>query len=251
MILQNMTPQEKVAQMEKLRPSLISCAREWVDRPYNSKLLFKKTKSFPSFYIFEKEIDGMGRWSIVISIESKSLMRKEYYGISAYQTYFISGGKDESNNGIGLYLFSVYDYNIDLSKCEEFPPHYFNQFRKRFIESRGLVQPSFSDLIKIVLRELSESVNEIHKAGDDGIKPGYDNFINYSKNGISLGLSCVDGRYSNYTTYISKEMLKDNQLMAQTENLRNLSLSGFWHKVNNDPLEMWNSYDYCFKKRME
>ena len=49
---------------------------------------------------------------------------------------------------------------------------------------------------------------------------GFKNLITYSRNGISLGISGADRRYFNFTTFISNEMLKDNQVEAQQHNLK-------------------------------
>jgi hypothetical protein len=49
---------------------------------------------------------------------------------------------------------------------------------------------------------------------------GFKNLITYSRNGISLGLSGADRRYFNFTTFVSNEMLKDNQVEAQQHILK-------------------------------
>jgi anaerobic selenocysteine-containing dehydrogenase len=133
--------------------------------------------------------------------------------------------------------------------CNEFPPHYFNQFRKRFVEARGLSQPDFPNLVKMVLREHHDAMDEtvtdfkIKLDDDDRMyfeeneeynrQAGFKNLITYSRNGISLGLSGADRRYFNFTTFVSNEMLKDNQVEAQKENLKH-QLS-YRHKADLDP----------------
>ena len=62
---------------------------------------------------------------------------------------------------------------------------------------------------------------------------GFKNLITYSRNGISLGLSGADRRYFNFTTFVSNEMLKDNQVEAQRESLKH-QLS-YRYKANLDP----------------
>ena len=129
------------------------------------------------------------------------------------------------------------------------PPHYFNQFRKRFVEARGLSQPDFPNLVKMVLREHHGAMDEtltgltVMLDDDDRLyyeeneeynrKAGFKNLITYSRNGISLGLSGAGRRYFNFTTFVSNEMLKDNQAEAQRDSLRH-QLS-YRHKADLDP----------------
>jgi len=149
---------------------------------------------------------------------------------------------------MGIYLFNA--HNEDTIMFNEFPPHYFNQFRKRFVEARGLAQPDFPNLVKMVLREHHDAMDEtvtdlkIKLYDDDRMyfeeneeynrQAGFKNLITYSRNGISLGLSGANRRYFNFTTFISNEMLKDNQVEAQKECLKHQL--NYRHKADLDPL---------------
>ena len=230
MILPSMTPEEKVRQMEKVKPFLHEAVTAWMNR--NQKIVFK-TKVFPTFYLFERNFDGMGKWTVVVEAESKELLKKNIITVKGYQTFIVSHAKQESNNGMGIYLFNALDNTI---MCDEFPPHYFNQFRKRFVEAKGLSQPDFPNLVKMVLREHHDAMDETQTGlkvkldEDDQLyyeeteeynrQAGFKNLITYSRNGISLGLSGANRRYFNFTTFVSNEMLKDNQVEAQQLNLK-------------------------------
>jgi hypothetical protein len=61
MILPTMTPEEKVKQMEKMTPLLIEAVFGWMK--HNEKKVLK-TKYFPAFYTFEREFEGMGKWTV-------------------------------------------------------------------------------------------------------------------------------------------------------------------------------------------
>ena len=218
-------------QMEKVKPFLHEAAVAWMNR--NQKIVFK-TKVFPTFYLFERNFDGMGKWTVIVETESKALLKKGIINVMGYQTFIVSHAKLESNNGMGIYLFNV--HNEEIIMCNEFPPHYFNQFRKRFVEARGLSQPDFPNLVKMVLREHHDAMDEtmtglkVKLDEDDQLyyeeteeynrQAGFKNLITYSRNGISLGLSGADRRYFNFTTFVSNEMLKDNQVEAQQHNLK-------------------------------
>ena len=244
MILPTMTPEEKVKQMEKVKPLLYEAAMGWMNRNY--KTVFK-TKVFPTFYTFERTFEGMGKWTVIVMAESKAILKKNIFNVQGYQSYVVSHAKLESNNGMGIYLFNT--LNGVTIMCDEFPPHYFNQFRKRFVEARGLSQPEFPNLVKMVLRERHDAVDEtvtdvkITLDDDDRMyfeeneeynrQAGFKNLITYSRNGISLGLSGANRRYFNFTTFVSNEMLKDNQVVAQKESLQH-SLT-YRHKADLDP----------------
>lgn len=233
MILQTMTPEEKVGQMEKLQPMIHEAANAWMK--HNNRAVFR-TKVFPSFYTFERTFEGMGKWTVIICAESKALLRKDIVAVQAYQTYTVSHSKKENNNGTGIYTFNA--KGLTTVTCEEYPPHFFNQFRKRFVEARGLVQPDFKNLVKMVFREHNDALDETAKSfrlkldDDDNMfleeteeynkKAGYDNLISYSRNGISLGIAAADRRYFNFTTFISNEKLKGNQPDDQKKNLKKL-----------------------------
>ncbi len=244
MILPTMTPEEKVRQMEKMKPLLYEAAMGWLK--HNYKIVFK-TKVFPTFYTFERTFDGMGKWTVIVMAESKAILKKGIVNVRGYQTYVVCHAKLESNNGMGIYLLNA--NSEDTIMCNEFPPHYFNQFRKRFVEARGLSQPDFPNLVKMVMREHYDAIDEtlidlkIKLDDEDRMffeeneeynrQAGFKNLITYSRNGISLGLSGADRRYFNFTTFVSNEMLKDDQVEAQRESLKH-QLS-YRYKANLDP----------------
>lgn len=244
MILPTMTPEEKVRQMEKMKSLLLEAVMNWMK--HNQKIVFK-TKVFPTFYTFERSFEGMGKWTVIAMAESKATLKKGIINVQGYQTYVVSHAKQEGNNGMGIYLFNPHDE--DTIVCSEFPPHYFNQFRKRFVEARGLAQPDFPNLVKMVLRERHDAMDEtitdlmLKLDEDDRLyyeeneeynrKAGFKNLISYSRNGISLGLSGANRRYFNFTTFVSNEMLKDDQVEAQQHNMK--QMLNFRYKADRDP----------------
>ena len=73
---------------------------------------------------------------------------------------------------------------------------------------------------------------------------GFKNLITYSRNGISLGLSGAGRRYFNFTTFVSNEMLKDNQAEIQKHHLRE-QLS-FRYQADRDPLNAhYNKFEFA------
>ena len=82
-----MTPEEKVRQMEKIKPLLHEAAISWMNRNY--KKVFK-TKVFPTFYTFERTFEGVGKWTVIVLAESKAVLKKNIINVQGYQTYVVS-----------------------------------------------------------------------------------------------------------------------------------------------------------------
>ena len=231
--------------MEKMYPLLYDAVMSWMK--HNGKIVFR-SKVFPAYYTFDREFEGMGKWTVIAMAESKAVLKKRIINIQGYQTYTVSHAKNESNNGMGIYLFNA--HNEDVIMCNEFPPHYFNQFRKRFVEAKGLSQPDFPNLVKMVLREhffaMDETVSSMsikldiedrmyyEENEEYNRKAGFRNLISYSRNGISLGLSGAERRYFNFTTFVSTEMLKDNQVEIQRDTQK--QLLRYRYLADRDPL---------------
>lgn len=230
MILPTMTPEEKVRQAEKLNPAIRALGQLWMNK-YWKKLV--RTKVFPSFYTSDIDLSviGMGKWVLVVEAESKSMIKKRIASLFAYQVYHVSRSNDASNIGAGIYRFSSDDDGE--VRLEEYTPHYFNRIRERLIAPKGIEQPSFHQLVKIVFKETLHSsdmttgawkyvpdVNGKYKIVEDKElirSKGYSNLCSYHKSGISLGLSAANRRYFLNTTYIPNDMLYDNQLETKKE----------------------------------
>ena len=226
MILQSMTPEEKVRQMEKLKPFIYELATAWASRNFNT---IRRTKVFPTMYTFEKDIPGMGLWTIIITAENKANVRKNVIAMSAYQKFHVPYAKDKKNIGTGIFLFEGSDDGKIF--CQEFSPHCFLRFRQRMIEPKGIVQPPFGQLVKRVLTEHHNGMDstirgykayrdddgkvKIVKTDENDRYQGYDNLITYTRNGLFLGMSAAARRYFCYTTFISNDELFDDQKETQ------------------------------------
>ncbi len=233
MILQNMTPEEKVRQCSHLPPLLKASLAKWLKR--TERTVFR-TKTFPTMYSYEDELTGMGRWTILVCVQSRKLMRNGVFGIRAYQTYHVTRAKSPENIGMGIFQFDADD--ASLCSCIEFPPHYFNRVRERLIAPKGIVQPPFPALVKRVIRMHEESMIVTTKGltmrmfpdGTYGVTKderydrqcGYDNLVSYHKEGLSLGVSSAGRRYFHYTTFVDNSLLKDEQREEQRMYLREL-----------------------------
>lgn len=247
MILQNMTPEEKMKQTLKLRESVPEIAIAWAQR---NERTMHRTKTFPQFYTFDRDVPGMGKWTMVVTAECKSSIRKGIFAISAYQTFHVPYAKDKKNIGTGIYLFEGNDNGDTL--LYEFSPHYFLRFRQRFVEPKGITQPSFPSLVKMMLKEHFQGMDRTTKGfkairEDDGkvhIVPtdeydrysGYDNLISFTPNGLSLGMSSCGRKYYCYTTFVGNDDLYEDQLREQQEMMKERQRIGFLQR--NDPFKV-------------
>lgn len=234
-----MTPEEKVRQMEKMFPIVRAMGGHWVRNNFRKKIA--SIKYFPTCYTKEVDLSshGMGKWTFVYMAESKSNIRKGIVAVMAYQKFHVSHSKNPLNNGTGIYLF-VLD-GLNEVECAEYPPHYFNRIRERMIGPKGIVQPSFDDLVKRVLCDHYNSINEVMIGGrikilDDGKygwiadssfdrQDGYKNMVEYHGDGISLGIMTIG--YKLFLTYVPNGMLRQEQIDRKDKALeeqRKLSL---------------------------
>ena len=222
MILPTMTPKEKQHQMELLLPHLIVLFEKKSPSAY--KTLIKAVR-YPAFMVIPTDIRGMGKWHVIIEAESKSSIRKGVACIRAYQTFHVSRAKSPANIGTGIYLMNADDYgNV---QCQEYPPHYFNRLRERYIAPKGIAQPDFHHLVIDMLRIHHNSMGVVIKGltlrkdadgtysmtRDNSIdrQDGYDNMISYHKEGVSLGVSAEGKGYLNFTTFVPNSMLREGQ----------------------------------------
>jgi len=239
MILPTMTPEEKVAQMQKLKPWLMAMVTDSLRR--DSRWV-RKAKTFPVMNVLPPiDITGMGRWTVIITVGSKGEARKGIASVMAYQKFQVSHGKPE-NIGTGIYVFDGNDAGEVF--CNEYAPHYFNRFRKREIEARrGIVQPDFDTLVRMVLREDFTGMDYtirglLIKENPDGTidmqrdveydrQEGYTNYACYMKHGIGYGLSAANRHYFHFTTFIGLADMKPDQLKVMQEAMAHRRESDF------------------------
>ena len=245
MILPNMTFEEKFREIKSCYRPMIEFAQPWILK--NNKQ-FLRTKTFPSCYTHELDLtsQGLGKWTLLFTIESRSLLRKNIVSIQMYQTYHVTHSKNPNNNGVGIYVLQSDDYSH--VSCSKYTPHYFNRFRERFIEPKGITQPSFTDLVRrmacehcwscdMTIKGFRFKLDENGKYGlvedhSDDRKEGYDNLVSYHKDGISLGVSGANRDYFLYMTYVPNSMLYPDQIKQQTENLKRARQDEFESRFN-------------------
>ena len=255
MIVPSMTPDEKVRQMEKIKPYILEAGQKWCNR--NMKVLLR-TKVFPTFYTSDLDLShiSMGKWTLIVIAESKFNIKHGIACIKAYQTYHVPYAKNPSNIGTGIYGFNATDDGV--VSCNEFPPHYFNRMRERFVAERKIAQPDFPHLVKMMYGEHFSSMDETitgykYKKDESGKyvmvvdhdidrQSGYKNLVTYHKKGISLGVSAADRRYFMFTTYVSNSLLYPNQVEAQKRRMSELLVHQ--HNLTKNPFAVYDRNEW-------
>lgn len=255
-----MTPKEKHGQMVKLKPMLLQTAELVFPERLLKKL--RKATRFPAFAVLPpREFEGMGKWTIVVTAECKSSIKKDVVCIRAYQPYHVTHAKNPLNNGTGIYLFNADDYgNVN---CQEFPPHYFNRLRERLIAAKGMAQPDFPHLVLEMMRLHSTSMDLVLRGyhfhrDEDGMytmerdhdgdkKEGFDNLITYHREGASLGVSAEGKRYFNFTTFVPNGMLREGQSEMQRRMMAELRQHEYRRQQN--PFATYDRKEWIEKGR--
>ena len=225
MILQKMTPEEKIAEAKKIISWLDETIGRWVD--YNMRVL-KKRKTYPFCPNIKRKLDNFGEWNITLYFSAKPKNFKSiYFTYDAWQKFFVSRSDKVENIGAGLYLLGGNSQGGII--FSEFTPHFINRFKERYFLRQG----KKADFLSIV-NELLEAANNaiqcestklieryIDKKGiSHFIKiphyKGYDNFSIFLKQGLCLGIQRRNEYYC-FLTFIGEEELFDNQKEIMTE----------------------------------
>lgn len=218
MILQHMTPEEKVRQASRLELDIRSSALSWVE---HSERLLKKRQSYPFTHVIQREYKGMGRWNIILCFEEKPNFRKGVvFTSNAYQKFYVDKGAKPENIGAGIYFLgsSVNSYSGRSGiSFHELSPHFFNRFRERYIDRYHIPVKGFDNLVLLAIETLhhtiicdrlfefvdTEEKNSFMSSQNIPHYEGYDNLALFTRHGIVFGMSRKD--YDCYVTYVDRE----------------------------------------------
>ena len=219
MILQNMTPEEKVRQASKLELDIRYAARSWVE--HNQRLL-KKRQTYPYTHVIKREFKDMGVWYIMISFQEKPRFNKGVlFSSNAYQKYYVSKGTKAENIGAGIYFVGggpMRDgYQSTHTTFYELTPHFFNRYRERYLNVVGKGDMSFIDMFMSVYHDINVGISPDPEVfSDEGDEkfframnvprvPGYDNLALFIRHGLCLVFTTHKEDYLCYLTYVGHE----------------------------------------------
>ena len=215
MILQNMTPEEKLRQVSRLELDIRSSAMSWVD--HNQRTL-KKRKAFPFIHVIRRDYDGMGTWNIILTFKERPNFRKGVvFSSNAFQKFYVEKGAKPENIGAGIYLLGANDSFTSGVTLYEFSPHFFYRFRQRYMERNHIEVKNFEEMILLVVETLQHTIlcdslfhfsnvkekNDFMRSQGVPRLEGYDNLAVFTRHGIVFGLSRKN--YECYLTYVDRE----------------------------------------------
>ncbi len=221
MILQNMTPEEKIRQASRLELDLRSSALSWVE---NNQRTLKKRKTYPFRHVIRREYKGMGKWNIILGFSEKPNFRKGVmFSSNAYQKFYVDYGAKAENIGAGIYMIggSMRSDGIQQGiSFYEFSPHFFHRFKQRYLERNNIVVDGFDEMALMAIDALrvtmvsdavyhhfghSEKENDFLRSQNIPRCEGYDNLALFTRHGIILGVSRPGKHYECYLTYVDRE----------------------------------------------
>ncbi len=223
MLLQNMTPEEKLRQVSRLELDVRNSGRSWVE--HNQRLL-KKHHSFPYTHVISREYKGMGRWNIILTFPEKPVFRKGvFFSTRAYQKFYVAKATKAENIGAGIYLVGGSHESRGVgggTSLYEFSPHFFLRYRQRYLDRHHISISNFEDVIMSAIETLSHTMymsNPLKLGEEDndflrmqGVPrfEGYDNLALFTRHGIVFGVSRGSG-YECFLTYVSREDFYEGQ----------------------------------------
>ena len=221
MILQNMTPEEKIRQASRLELDIRSSALSWVE--HNQRFL-KMRKTYPFCHVIRREYKGMGTWNIILGFNEKPNFRKGVmFSSNAYQKFYVDKGAKAENIGAGIYMIGGAMRSGGIQQgisFFEFSPHFFHRFKQRYLERNNITVDGFDEMVLKAIDAVritmatdsmyhhfghSENENDFLRSQNIPRCEGYDNLALFTRHGIVLGVSRPGKPYECYLTYVDRE----------------------------------------------
>lgn len=225
MILNNMTPKEKIAQAEKLFGIIDRISDKWVEDNLHS---LKKRKLYPFTQHIKRNFAEFGEWNLSMQFKSRPNIRRGIeYSIHSWQRYFVNRSDKVENIGAGLYF--VGETTKGGVGFNEFTPHFFNRFKERYFQRQNK-QDDFNTVVEELMKGMEHALicnspkilekklphSKKTKVVNIPHYEGYDNFAAFIPQGLCLGIQRRNEYYC-FLTFIGEEELFDNQREIMTE----------------------------------
>ena len=230
MILPTMTDEERGYEAFRMT--------DWLCRCYNAMRddigsRFAKGTKFPYYQRIKCDDDKGNTWWFTCLCPSKAFKKKGMYFTFCYTIYEIPPRRRENdvNSGKGVILFDPVSMRKKIKGEEtsgfficDITPHAFNRYTERYLKPKGLGDMEFNRKVESIMYrwqhfDVSADLygdKNAAKHKDDGLCP-YDIMM---KGGGILRGTMMDGVFIRFNTYVSDDMLFDNQRERQEEMLR-------------------------------
>lgn len=187
---------------------------------------FKKGTIFPYFQRVKATDDKGNEWTLLYYILTKAMKKKGRYYTLAYTIYEIPRRRKENdvNAGKGIMLFDPFamrDRINNVQDCRpgiiiDIVPHAFNRYTERYLKPMGIEGMEFPRKIENMLTRWQWFDIEADLCGDkNAAKHKGDNICPYDvimRGGGLLRGQIVQELLLRFTTYVSQDMLFDNQI---------------------------------------
>ena len=194
---------------------------------------FRNGTRFPYIIRGTATDDKRNKWTLLLILPSKAAKRKGQYLTIAYTTYEIPPKRKENdlNAGRGIIMFDpihmehfINDHKSHSSIFMEVIPHAFNRYTERYLKPRGLQDITFERKVENMITRWMHFDVEADLLGDiNAAKHKGDNLCPYDvymRGGGMLRGQIVNNLLLRFTTYVSPDMMFDNQLKRQQEMMR-------------------------------
>lgn len=227
MVLSTMNDEEKAFEAFRIYPVAIDIYERYKDILWEK---FRKGTRFPYVQRIAFDDDRRNKWMMIILCKSKKAARKGQFWSFCYTTYEIEKKKNngtnkyDGNTGKGIIGIDPFGIKVRVNggtrgfgMIVDIVPHAFNRYTERYLKPKGLENIEFERKVEsIILRwkhfdVVGDKSSDNNK--DKGVAP-YDVFM--SDGGILRGY-VVDGMLIRFFSYVSDDMMYDDQKEWQNE----------------------------------
>ena len=193
-----------------------------------------KTRThFPTFVREDAMDDKNNKWRLLFFVPNKATKKKKKYGTMCYTIYENppKHKENDTNAGKGIIMYDPYQMHHYLANKDkedvrmacfmDIIPHAIHRYTERYLKPNGLENISFDKKVESILgRILHFDVSaDIH--GDVSAKNNLrDSLCSYDfvmRGGGLLRGQMISSFLIRFFTYVSKDMMYDNQLERQEE----------------------------------
>lgn len=226
MILPTMSNDEKAYEAFRMTNWLCDCYRH-LKPEIDDK--FRRGTRFPYFQRYGMKDDKLNDWTFLFYCKSKDMKKKGLYYTQAYITYDIPRKRMEYdvNAGRGCLIFDPLQMRKRIENRDtcsiiiEIVPHVFNRYTERYLKPLGMENIEFTRKLESMLTRWQWFDIEADLLGDkNALKHKGDNICPYDVmmcDGGMLRGQIVNEMLLRFTTYVSKDMMFDNQHERQQE----------------------------------
>lgn len=225
MIIPTMNDDDKAYEAYRIIPIAKKAYDEYFDTIINK---FRKGTRFPYFNRVVFTDDKKNEWWLTFVCRSKQGAKKGEYWCFCYTIYFIPPRRMENDTyaGNGVLLFDPIACSEDekATIIYDITPHAFNRYTQRYLKGKKLRGSEFQYKVENMMARWMHFDIEADRHGDiNAQKHKKDNICPYDvimSGGGMLRGQVVNNVLVRFSTYVSEDLMFDNQIERQEEMVR-------------------------------